>query len=303
MDRDTLKRVIIEEVLRALSEMGAEGANRAHTLATAPYAVPARWRFERPQAAPEKSPSPIATGPGFGLAVFSGAIAPSDSLLDALAALVGSGAELLGLPSLTFRLTRLYGSADPLRGLPLFGAPDDEAALERTLERARFVLAPNPSANTLAKLAAGIEDSVPTRALAGALRLGKPLIIVEEPPSRAGLAADNGAAPSAAKSAAPVAANPRADRIRALASRGAFVTEPGRLPQDVFEALWPTRERPYEPPAPKPVPMRPIVTKEDVYEVFRMGAPELVVPADAIVTGEALEDAARRALIIRRLDP
>jgi len=80
---------------------------------------------------------------------------------------------------------------------------------------------------------------------------------------------------------------------------GATLGEARNLYAGLFEALNPRRDRPYAPPPPpKPAAARRIITKEDVYEASLTSSRTLAIPAGAIVTAEAREDAERREVTL-----
>jgi hypothetical protein len=153
VDREQLRRIVAEELARALADAGS-GAVRAGI-------------------------GGAREGRGAGLIVFSGPQAPGESFSVAVSALRAEGWRLEAMVSLTFRAMSMAGAGSTLAGLEIAGNADDEAASAARLGRAHWLLFADLSENALAKAVYGIADSIPTQALAQALGSGKPCLLLE----------------------------------------------------------------------------------------------------------------------------
>lgn len=262
MTRDELKRIIIEEVLRALAETGAAAA--ARSLSAKPVGGGA--------------------GAGNGVLLLTGYEPPSPALGEIIAGLAQHAASIGYLPSRSFRAANAGAGVDYLKNLKAIDLPKCERGLSEIVRGAAWILAPDVSPNTLNKTAMGIEDSLPSAAIGMALRWGKPCVLLE------------------CASVPTTVALERLELIRRLERRGARRASPDSVLRILHETLNPPAAQEFAPPPVKPIPKRAIITGEDVYEAARRGQKELLVPADAIVTSQAHEDAARRGLTIRRED-
>lgn len=220
-----------------------------------------------------------------GVVLLTGEVPPAPAIVTQLHRLRSGWPAIHVLPSLTFRLRCLEAARGDLTPFAFVSDPDDEAAVARLLERAGWIAAPDLSANTLAKAVLGVEDSVPSRAVGLALRRARPLLLIES--SAAGPLAHD---------------SDRLQRLRELERRGAVLTKPERLPDDLRRALSPPQSRLYEPPPGRSPERRAVITGEDIYEAHRQGRRILEVPRGAIVTAQAVEDAARRGIELRRAD-
>jgi hypothetical protein len=153
VDREQLRRIVAEELARALAEAGS-GEGRPGG-----------------DAAGE--------GRGTGLMVFSGARGPGNSFAGAVSTLRAEGWRLEGMASLTFRALAIGSAGPAMAGIEIAGDADDEASASLRVGRAPWVMFPDLSENALAKAVVGIADSMPTRALAQALGSGKPCVLLE----------------------------------------------------------------------------------------------------------------------------
>lgn len=251
VDRERLKQLISEELTRALGEAGTPPA-------------------------PTGGPSPA-------LIVFSGPHPPAEPSASILSTLNAGGRAFQLVLSDTFRSLALPAAGALLAGYPLAANPLDEAAAAALLNRAPWIVFPDLSDNSLTKAVLGLADSIPTRALSGALASGKACLLLEtrEPPSAAvGL--------------------DRLERLRQLERRGAVLARPGNFFEMLEGALAPPEERRFRPVPPRPPERRRIIAGEDVYEASRRGQMRLEVPATAIVTDQAREEARRRGIEIVR---
>lgn len=273
MDRERLKQIIIEELVRAIAEI--------QTSRTASVAPRSDSSDTLPRPPIPSSPSVPTTKPG--IVIFSGSREPGGMALDALAGLSVYGYSAEALLSFSFRQTQARLLPQMLRGVPVLPNPDDESAMERKIESSKWIVVVDASINTLNKVHLGIEDSAPSRAIAQAMRRGLGCVFLES-------------------TIAPLSGpeSRRAELIRRFEGRGAFVTSPEGLPAAMHKAIRPPDEGLFKPPSPKPEVRLRVITREDVYDVASRGVTVFMVPAGAIITAEAIEDAGRRGLVIRR---
>lgn len=275
MTREELKKIILEEIQRALAELGAERTQGAIS-----QALGSNLRPSDPS-----HPAPVAATSRFGVVILSGAKPPASSVLDALRGLASAGWGIEIHPSRTFRQRQLRHGPGELGSYAMIPDSEDESAEAQRIERASWVLFPDLSMNSMRKAALELEDSIPTRALAEAIRAQKPCLLLESrSPTR--LDAPKG----------------RLELIRSLEQRGAIQACPRSVFTRIIEALGPSEEsRVYTPPVPlRSAPARAIVTSDDVWDAALAGLAELVIPVDAIVTAQAEEDAVRRGIALRR---
>lgn len=266
MDRNELKRIIIEEIRKSLAEP--------------PPAAPGSRspEAETPGGKVVESPQPT----GRGILLLTGSEPPSAGLLSALPALVQAGGELRAILSWSFRQHHSGGGVLPV-AVSEIANTKTEREIDGEIFAAGWILVPDVSSNTLNKTALGIEDSIPSRAIGLAVRSGKPCVFVECLPSPP-----------------PTVELSRLELIRKLERRGARLACPDSLLRVLHEATRPPEEKFFRPPPVRPSPRRLVITGDDVYEAAKRGQKELRVPADAIVTSLAYEDAVRRGLTIRR---
>ncbi len=270
MDSSELKRLIVQEILRALQGEESQG----HP------SLPISSSLPSPPRAISPSPSAAKT-----IVLFTGSTPPSPWIFESLSALALEGKEIAALLSLSFRLTQYNRDSTVIGNLRPIANPDDEAWMLELARRCESVLIPDVSLNTLNKVVLGIEDSAPSRLLADATRFGKPCLFVES-----------------VSSPTIKGGGSRVDLIRRLSGRGAILSCPDTLLKQFHEAIRPPEEKIFKPPVPPPPTRRRILTKEDVYEASRRGVVDWVVDAGTIVTAEAREDARRRGMTIRSED-
>jgi len=269
MDRERLKQIIIEEIVRAIAEMRS-----ARSASVAPASA---------SPVPHIVTSSIDASGKPGIVIFSGSREPGGMALDALAGLSVYGYSAEALLSFSFRQTQAKSLPQMLRGVSVLSNPDDESAMERKIEASKWIVVVDVSINTLNKVHLGIEDSAPSRAIAQAMRRGLGCVFLES-------------------AIAPLSGpeSRRAELIRRFEGRGAFVASPDGLPAAMHKATRPRDEGLFKPPSPKPEVRLRVITREDVYEAATRGVTVFMVPAGAIITAEAIEDAGRRGLVIRR---
>jgi hypothetical protein len=220
-----------------------------------------------------------ASSPRGGIVLFTGSSAPSPDLPD-LRSLSGSeGGAPRALLSHSFRQAnpsidrRALGGAEPI------AAPPSERELQSWIVRAPWLIAPDLSDNSLAKAAAGIEDSLPTIALAAALRAGRSAILLE-----------------CSAPGSPLVGLGRLERLRRLERAGARRACPKSLARVLEEAA--REAAPRSTPANRS-PGRAIITAEDVHRAARRSPRELRVPAGAVVTAHARDEAERLGVELR----
>lgn len=258
MDRDELKRIVTEELQRALQEASP-----------------------RSGALSGVTPSAVPRSPNEGLVVFTGEAPPDPEILRALGALRAEGMRVTAVPSHTFRQVVLPRHGSMLSGLEIIENADSESALGERFRGAGWFCFPDVSANTLAKAALGIQDSVPSRAIGHAIQAARPCVFVES-------------------QEAPFA-GPRSSRhskLRELERRGASVTSPEQFATVLREQLLVTTA---SPGLAQTSAKRRIITAEDIVAASRQGQSEIVVESDAILTDNAVEEAGRHGINLRRI--
>lgn len=257
VDRDELKSIITEELQRALHEAGPMSGTKPSFVASA-----------------------VSRSPNEGLVVFTGDSPPDPETLGALRTLQTEGMQVVAVPSHTFRQTVLLRHSAALNGLEVLDAPEDENALGDRFGAAGWFCFPDVSANTLAKSALGIQDSVPSRGIGHAIGAARPCLFVES-------------------QEAPFA-GPRSTRhskLRELTLRGATLTTSEQFATTLHEQLLACAGSPGLVPGSQ---VRRIITAEDIVAASRQGLAELVVESDAILTDHAVEEAERHGIMLRR---
>lgn len=169
-----------------------------------------------------------------------------------------------------------------------------EADLAHAAKAADALIAPTISANTAAKVANGIEDSIPSVLMTDVLLSGKPVCIGRE-------LATFGRSYSEAHPAIPPAMFGTIEsNLHKLQHLGVRFVCPAGLAECVagqFQEF--KNETPERLARTRPSPKRVFVTAEDVWEATSGGKKELVHPRDAIVTDQAREYAVTRGIILR----
>lgn len=254
MDREQLRRIIAEELARVLGEAGRSASNSA---------LPAgRGRSH------------------YALVYFTGERRPCSSLGPLFHTARREGWTLEALPSFTFRAVVLAQDSGAMGDLPGVAEPDHEASVALRLQEARSVIFPDISTNSLNKAALGLADSVPTRAIAHALGSGRGCVFLET-----------------GEPASPVAGLPRLETLRRLERRGAVLAGPEDFIERLNAAAAPLIPGIFRSPAGQSVGRSPasraVVTAEDVSAAARRGVSRLRLPANAIVTERAREEARR----------
>ncbi|HIE08314.1 MAG TPA: hypothetical protein EYP65_00525 [Armatimonadetes bacterium] len=159
---------------------------------------------------------------------------------------------------------------------------------EALLEEAKVVCLAVPSLNTVAKVATGIEDSVPSAILGLAIGRGVPVVVCQE------------GALSEREMRSPRAMLFRR-HLSALSMQGARVVPASQLARAVLGVLAVSGSNP-GPLSPWAGRGRPVVTEAMVLEAIGRGEKVLRVPGSAIVTPLAEETAKLRGLKIERAD-
>jgi len=200
-----------------------------------------------------------------------------------LPSLLQAGFQIEVIASKTFRDANGLGGAANSGNVPasmnVMAEFESEAAEESIFGSRTFVVVADVSANTLAKAARGIADSMPSRAIAHFLKRAKPTILLESGPSA-------------------ILPGPwsRDEHLRTLARGGATLCETSDLPARLEDALGQYGTSVAAPGGVAAASRRAIVTAEDVQEAVRRGEKIFVVPAKAIVTAAARDEAARRGV-------
>ncbi len=201
-----------------------------------------------------------------------------------VAAFSHSFEETHSLDSITSRLPS---------GTPVLTSSAGESAQFKAVSECVAVVASSISANSAAKVAQGIEDSLPSRALRAALLSGKPVFIARDLPQfERQLAERNAAAP-------PALIRATIDTIHRFQNVGArFVAAPHLMTEIAAAFHQPVNETPTRLARTKPTPKRVFITAEDVWHAASNGRKELTHPTDAIITDAAREEAATRGMTL-----
>lgn len=167
--------------------------------------------------------------------------------------------------------------------LPGVSGPEDERAVASRLEKARAIILPNLSMNSLNKAVLGLADSIPTRLLGS----GRACVLLET-----------------AEPASPVVGLPRLESLRRLERRGAVLAGPRDFIDRLNAAAAPLLPEPFRSPAGRPVGQSPasraVLTADDVIAAAHRGISRLRMPPNAIVTDRAREEARRRGVELVR---
>lgn len=176
-------------------------------------------------------------------------------------------------------------NAVSFEGASILSHEENEAKVRDTARQAVALVAPHLSANTAAKAALGIRDSLPSQLLGYMLEQGKPVCI--------------GAAPQAMQAASPGYQRLQNGHLSTLQQMGVRFVEKG-IAECVSELFRPVmNETPERLAKQKPALKREFVTAEDVWAAQSRGAKELVHGANAVVTDQAREYAASRGITLR----
>ena len=101
-----------------------------------------------------------------GIILFTGFEPVAPPLFDAIEALAGQGSLISALLSETFRGRQTPNAPGAVRNLPVIENARCDTALAKAIDAADWLVVPDASSNTLNKAILGIEDSVPSRAVA-----------------------------------------------------------------------------------------------------------------------------------------
>lgn len=227
------------------------------------------------------------------LALFMSREPASEEYFAQLASLAAQGYAFTAAFSRTFEQTHSIDAV--LSMLPpetprLTGAATEPELLQAGV-RCQAVVAHAVSANTAAKVAQGMDDSLPALLLRQALLGGKPVFIGHDLPRlERELAESSPAAP-------PALIRATVDAFHRLQNVGARFVESGRLAAEVAAAFHqPVNETPARLARTKPSPRRVFITAEDVWSAAARGLRELPHPPDAIVTDAARDEALARGI-------
>ncbi|MGC8742179.1 MAG: hypothetical protein ACP5QZ_01940 [Candidatus Sumerlaeaceae bacterium] len=226
--------------------------------------------------------------------LFSGTRWPADAVFGQLEALVERGYRLVCVLSESFRSCQeqRFAALRLPRGIDVLAQQADAQILDLA-KQGDAVVAACFSANSAAKLSAGIFDSVPTVLVRAFLELAKPVIVAED-------------SAVLRESAAPPSAPPKLRRLaedayHGLAEMGVRFVAPTDLERAVDQAFFvPVNETPERLAKTRPTKQRMFVTSEDVWKALSQGHKQLIVTEDAVVTDEARDHARRVGLEILR---
>ncbi len=202
--------------------------------------------------------------------------------------------ELASAFSLTFILSASFqeqGGEEELRqrvgtSVRILFRLTHEALRQEVAAHPLLVVAPL-SSNTLAKVALGVHDSVPSRVIFEALRQHKPVVAIP-PPAAPG---SNGAFGSDYPRSPLEFHNGRPQYLRTVANWGIQFVDSDKLLAEVRQTMsqddvHAARKRPSSDRRPK---KRTIITKEDVQQIILEGKRELQISPDTILTDVAKE--------------
>lgn len=217
--------------------------------------------------------------------------------------LVSQLRELAGVFSSTFIMSASFqeqGGEEELRqrvgtSVRILSRLTHEALRQEVAAHPLLVVAPL-SSNTLAKVALGVHDSVPSRVIFEALRQHKPVVAIP-PPAGPG---SNGAFASDYPRSPFEFHNGRPQYLRTVANWGIRFVESEELLAEVRQTIsedgvHAARKRPLSDRPPK---KRTIITKEDVQQIILEGKRELQISPDTILTDVAKELAASAGIQI-----
>jgi hypothetical protein len=218
-------------------------------------------------------------------------------------ALVPRLKELAGAFALTFILSDSFqeqGGKEELRqrtapSVRIISQLTHEGIKQEVTTHPLLVVAPL-SSNTLAKVALGVHDSVPTRVIFEALRQRKPVVAVPPPPPLSSTEAAGSDFPRTPFQFQ----NGRSLYLRTVANWGVQFVDSDKLAAEVRNAILQTgrpgaRKRPS---ADRPLYRHPIITREDIQQLILEGKRELHVTPDTVVTDVAKELAASTGIQI-----
>jgi hypothetical protein len=226
------------------------------------------------------------------LFLFSGRESPSETLFSEAATIAADGFATEALFSFSFK--RFFRPETILTRMPR-GCIHVDASCEMRLtahvESASVVVASALSLNTMAKLAAGIDDSVPLFALSTALRRGAPVFVGSD------TQAIETALAGLFSTAAPAVLRLAVDNLHRVRGLGVRFVPGEQLAAEVAAAF---RVVPNETPERLARVRQPLkhefITAEDVWKARAAGLKQLRLPPLAVVTDEAREKAAREGI-------
>lgn len=257
--------------------------------------VAALKRLESLEGGKSLLPAAVAPRPGRVLvSVLMGHDPVNQEYFSQLSSLARQGFALVVVASRTF--TQFHATA--LQNLPagatLHPEPDHEPGLFALVDGAAGVVAHSLSANSAAKIAAGINDSVPSRVFARALPQGKPVFVAQD------IAAAGRQYAEANASAPPPVTRAFEDSLHRIQQFGVRFVDCAGLSEAVQAAFYvPVNETPERLARTRPTMKREFITAEDVWKAFAAGHKELVFSASAVVTDQAREYAEGRGVTLR----
>lgn len=243
-----------------------------------------------------KTPAPDAGAPGARnlLLVFCGVDIPADDFFAQAATLAQQGSTLTAVISHSFAQHHASDVVQNRLGSAKVHVSPDEPSLARLVSAASAVVAPGLCTNSVAKVAAGIEDSTPTIVLLSALRSGKPVIIGEDIAGILPALLDKfPALPPALQRTYENAYH----RVQQMGVQFVPVTQLVASVGARFEV--PKNDTPERLARTRPTQKREFVTVEDVANAVARGSKEITHQRSAYVTDEARDYASARGVVLR----
>ncbi|MGI8906060.1 MAG: hypothetical protein ACR2IE_06175 [Candidatus Sumerlaeaceae bacterium] len=227
------------------------------------------------------------------IVLFTLDLMPGDDFFAEVASLAGQGYRIVAAPSHTF--SQFHGNSvlEKLpKGTGLLQA-NDEKQQSDAVRSADALIAAFVSTNTASKVAAGIEDSMPSRLIRGMLMSGKPVCVATDLSAHRQMIQDG--APGAAHAIVRVAD----DHLHKLQQMGVRFTS-GNLASCIAEIFRPEiNETPERLAKQRMAPKRQFITAEDVWNAMSRGQKELLYTPGTVITDEAREYAASRGIVLR----
>jgi hypothetical protein len=250
-----------------------------------------RRREQAGSLSPSGSALPKATGRSL-IVLFTGDQLPADEFFANVATLAGQGYAVIAALSHSFQqvhrsavMAKLPKGATELTG--------DESAENHWSRTAEALVAPHLSSNTVAKLALGIQDSLPSRLLREMLAIGKPVCVATD------LVGHRELQQNRAPGAPPALVRIGEDHLHTVQQMGVRFAA-GNIASCLTEILRPEiNETPERLAKSKPTAKREFVTAEDVWTAMSKGHKDFLYPRNAIVTDQAREYAQSRGITLR----
>lgn len=240
----------------------------------------------------EAAPTSPPTGKSV-IVLFTSDQLPGDDFFAQISSLASQGYRTVAALSHSF--TQFHGTSvmDRLpKGAGLLQA-DSEIQHRNAMLTADALLAPLLSSNTAAKIALGIEDSLPSRLVRGMLATGKPVCIGTDLPGHRQMLLDH------TPGAPPAIVRVAEDHLHSVQQMGVRFAS-GNLAGCLTDILRPeVNETPERLARQKSPAKREFVTAEDVWNAMSRGQKELLYGRGAVITDEAHEYAASRGIALK----